>query len=29
VEKRHAVKAAVASQAVRVIPPHDKLLALR
>jgi HD-GYP domain-containing protein (c-di-GMP phosphodiesterase class II) len=29
VEKRHAVKAAVPSQAVRVIPPHDKLQALR
>ena len=29
VEKRHAVKGAVASQAVRVIPPHEKLLALR
>jgi HD-GYP domain-containing protein (c-di-GMP phosphodiesterase class II) len=29
VEKRHAVKGAVSSQAVRVIPPHEKLLALR
>jgi len=29
VEKRHTVKAAVSSQAVRVIPPHDKLHALR
>lgn len=29
VEKRFAVKGAVPSQAVRVIPPHDKLLALR
>jgi len=29
VDKRHAVKGAVASQQVRVIPPHEKLLALR
>jgi HD-GYP domain-containing protein (c-di-GMP phosphodiesterase class II) len=29
VDKRHAVKGAVSSQLVRVIPPHDKLLALR
>lgn len=29
VERRHAVKGAVPSQAVRVIPPHEKLLALR
>ncbi len=29
VERRHAVKGALASQAVRVIPPHEKLLALR
>jgi hypothetical protein len=28
-EKRHAVKGAVSSQVVRVIPPHDKLMALR
>lgn len=29
VERRHAVKGALPSEAVRVIPPHDKLLALR
>lgn len=29
VERRHAVKGAVSSQSVRVIPPHDKLMALR
>jgi HD-GYP domain-containing protein (c-di-GMP phosphodiesterase class II) len=29
VERRHAVKGAVSSQLVRVIPPHDKLMALR
>lgn len=29
VERRFAVKGAVPSQAVRVIPPHDKLLAMR
>jgi hypothetical protein len=29
VERRHAVKGALSSQAVRVIPPHEKLFALR
>ena len=29
VERRHAVKGAVSSQVVRVIPPHEKLFALR